>query len=199
MPAREAVATLHAARRNGEVVVTSMGSARDWMALGTQPLDLVYVPSSMGQATSVGLGLALAQPQRRVIVCNGDGSMLMNLGSLVSITAAAPRNLTLILFDNGAYEVTGGQPTPGAPLGRRSASRVDFAELARGCGFSSVFHFDDAGAWQRDVRTVLDAEGPAIAILSVAPIPGVPGPRSPGPGAERARQFMRALRGDGRD
>src|SRR5450759_717422 len=107
MPQREAMAALHAARRADDVVVTSMGAARIWMALGAGPLDLPLVPSSMGTAPSIGLGLALAQPERRVIVVNGDGAMLMNLGSLVTITAAAPANLTLILVDNGVYEVTG--------------------------------------------------------------------------------------------
>ena len=68
MPLRDALQALHAARRDDDVVVTTMGAAREWMALGTHPLDLVLVPSSMSQATSVALGLALAQPRRRVIV-----------------------------------------------------------------------------------------------------------------------------------
>ena len=65
-----------------------MGTAREWMTQGMQPRDLVFVPSAMGHAPSIGLGLALARPNLRVIVCNGDGSMLMNLGSLVTIAAA---------------------------------------------------------------------------------------------------------------
>ena len=90
MAATDALAAIHAARvRRDDVVVTTMAPARDWMTLPQQPLDLVFVPSAMGHATSIGLGLALAQPKRRVIVCNGDGSMLMNLGSLVSIAGAA--------------------------------------------------------------------------------------------------------------
>src|SRR4051812_19498780 len=86
----DALAALHQARTDQDVVVTTMAPARVWMRLGAGPRDLVLVPSAMGHATSFGLGLALAQPSRRVVVCNGDGSMLMNLGALVSITAAAP-------------------------------------------------------------------------------------------------------------
>ncbi|MHB1069197.1 MAG: thiamine pyrophosphate-dependent enzyme, partial [Gemmatimonadaceae bacterium] len=97
MSQMDALRALHAARRADDVVITSMGAARDWMVLGAGPLDLPLVPSSMGTAPAIGLGIALAQPKRRVIVVNGDGAMLMNLGSLVTITAAAPANLILIL------------------------------------------------------------------------------------------------------
>lgn len=199
MDPRAALAALRAARRDDEVVVTSMSAARDWMVMGTHPLDLVYVPSSMGQATSLGLGIALARPERKVIVCNGDGSLLMNLGSLVTITAAAPPNLVVLLFDNGVYEVTGAQPTPGAPGGRAAADRVDFLGVARSCGFRSLHRFDDEGGWSDSVRSVLDAAGPTFVLLGVAPVAGGAGPRSPGPAAERARRFAEALGTGGRE
>ena len=112
MPLVEAIGVVHRARREEDVVISAMGAAREWMALGTGPLDWVFVPSSMGQATALGLGLALARPDRRIIVLNGDGGMLMNLGSLVTISACAPANLVILLFDNGVYEITGAQPTP---------------------------------------------------------------------------------------
>ena len=90
MPLAECLAVLRACRTERDVVVSTMGSAREWMKLGSHPLDFIYAPSSMGQAPSLGLGIALAQPERRVIVCNGDGCMLMNLGCLVTVTAEAP-------------------------------------------------------------------------------------------------------------
>ena len=77
MSAKEALAVVHELRGVSDVVVTTMTPARDWMTMPQSPLDLVLVPSAMSHATSMGLGLALAQPERRVIVCNGDGSMLM--------------------------------------------------------------------------------------------------------------------------
>lgn len=190
----DALAVLHRTRRDDDIVITTMGPAKTWMELGSGPRDLVLVPSAMSHATSFGLGLALAQPRRRVVVCNGDGSMLMNLGSLVSITAAAVSNLVVLVFDNGVYEVTGSQPTPGSARVRPSGGSVDFASIARACGFTSVFHFDDAAPWEREVDAVLGAPGPVFAVLDVTSVPGTPGPRSPGPAAERAARFMAALR-----
>ena len=189
----DALRALHAARRADDVVITSMGAARDWMALGTGPLDLPLVPSSMGTAPSIGLGIALAQPRRRVIVVNGDGAMLMNLGALVTITAAAPANLVLILADNGVYEVTGAQPTPGAAAGREDGTSVDFETIARASGFRTVFRFSSAAEWERDIERVLAATGPTFALLDVSSVPGVAGPRSPGPAGARAQELRRNL------
>ncbi|HEY5062747.1 MAG TPA: thiamine pyrophosphate-dependent enzyme, partial [Gemmatimonadaceae bacterium] len=149
--------------------------------------DIVFVPSAMGHAMSLGLGLALAQPSRRVIVCNGDGSMLMNLGSLVSITGSDAHNLVVIVFDNGVYEVTGSQPTP-------ASKDVDFAVMARGAGFSSVYEFSDLASWQTDIDRLLVRPGPTFVWLRVAAVVGIPGPRSPGPAARRAQQLIDALR-----
>ena len=188
-----ALDVLREARRGDDVVVTSMGAAREWLTGPHHPLDFPYVPSSMGQGTALALGMALAQPSRRVIVCNGDGSMLMNLGSLVTITAEAPPNLVVIVCNNGVYEVTGGQPTPGSAGARAARRDVDFSSIARGCGFESVFEFADAGAWKRDVRKVLDAPGPVFVSLTVAAEPDAGTPRSPGPGKDRAEAFRKAV------
>lgn len=187
MAAKKALVAIHGARRGEDVVVTTMSPARDWMTLPQHPLDLVLVPSAMGHATSIGLGLALAQPGRRVIVCNGDGSMLMNLGSLISITAARATNLVVLVFDNGVYEVTGAQPIP-------SPGAVDFVAIARGSGFASVFEYGDLDQWRDDVERVLNAPGPTLALLHVEPVLGIPGPRSPGPAPDRARRLSEALR-----
>ena len=188
IPLRDALAALHAARGPDDVVVTTMAAAREWMALGAAPRDLVLVPSSMGQATSFALGIALAQPSRRVVVCNGDGSMLMNLGSLVTIAAEAPPNLAVLLFDNGVYEVTGAQPTP-------NAGRVDYAAVARGCGIATTWRFSDLDAWTAAIPELLGTRGPTFAALDTLAEPGRPGPRSPGPAGERAARLRAALTG----
>ena len=189
----EALRVLQEQRGKDDVVISAMGAAREWMQLGSHPLDWIFVPSSMGQATSLGLGLALARPDRRVIVLNGDGGLLMNLGSLVTITAYAPANLITLLFDNGVYEVTGAQPTPAAPDGRGDHERVSFAALARAAGFRAVFEYHTLDAWRAGLPELLETRGPSFALLPVAPIPGAKGPRSPGPAPERARAFMAAL------
>jgi sulfopyruvate decarboxylase subunit beta len=186
MPALAALAAVHAARRQNDIVVTTMTTARDWMTMPPHPLDMVFVPSAMSHATSLALGLALAQPARRVIVCNGDGSMLMNLGSLVSIAGAGATNLVVLLFDNGVYEVTGSQPTP-------ASHRVDFAAIARGARFGSVYEFENLESWQAGVERTLAETGPVFVWLRVADTPGVPGPRSPGPAGVRAAAFRHAL------
>lgn len=188
MPLRPALEVLRAHRRPGDVVIPSMGTAREWMAMGPlDPLDFVYVPSAMGEAPALGLGIALAQPARRVIACNGDGSMLMNLGSFVTLAAADARNLVLIVFDNGVYEVTGAQPVPGAAAG------VDFATIAQASGMRAVHHFSSIDAWREGAATALGSPGPVCIVLDVAPVPGAIGPRSPGPAAVRGPEFMRAL------
>jgi sulfopyruvate decarboxylase subunit beta len=184
----EALAAVHERRGADDVVVTTMTPARDWMTLAPHPLDLVFVPSAMGHATSIGLGLALAQPERRVIVCNGDGSMLMNLGSLASIAESGASNLVVLVFVNGVYEVTGSQRVPAV-----SSTGVDFAAIARGCGIRSTFTFSDVDEWRRGAGNVLSAAGPTVVHLDVAAVSGKPGPRSPGPAGERARVLMDAL------
>src|SRR5712671_3967484 len=112
-----------AARRGQHLVLTTHGSVDPWVSLSDTPLDFSYVPVSMGQGPTLGLGLALAQSRHGVIVVTGDGSVLMNLGCLVTL-ANHPADLFLIVIDNGVYEVTGGQPVPGS-------GHTDFAGLAQ--------------------------------------------------------------------
>ena len=185
IPLTDAVAILHRDRDDDDVIVTTMAASKVWMDLGPlQPRDFVFVPSCMGHATSYGLGIALAQPRRRVIVCNGDGSMLMNLGSLVTIAAQAPPNLTVIVMDNGVYEVTGAQPVP---------ARVDYVGLARSSGIANVHRFTTASEWETAAPTVLGTAGPNVVILDIEPVQGRPAPKSPGNPATRAAAFRAAL------
>jgi sulfopyruvate decarboxylase subunit beta len=189
MPMREAVAILRDARGPTDIVIPSMGSAREWMALGpVHDLDFILVPSAMGHATSVGLGLALAQPDRRVIVLSGDGSLLMNLGSLVTISAESPANLVIVVFVNRVYEVTGAQVTPGA-----KGVPVDYAAFARASGIKSVFRWSSVDDWRSGIGSALGADGPTLVVVDVAPVPGAVGPRSPGPTGERVKRFRAAV------
>jgi sulfopyruvate decarboxylase subunit beta len=197
MDLREAVAVVRDLREPRDLVIPSMGSAREWMALGPMSdLDFVLVPSAMGHTTSVGLGLALAQPDRRVIAMSGDGSLLMNLGSLVTISARTPRNLVIIVFVNGVYEVTGAQATPAVIAERITGVPVDYEALAKACGIGSVFRWSSIEEWRTGFVQVMEAPGPTVVILDVRPVPGAAGPRSPGPTRERADRLMRALQGE---
>jgi len=107
--------------------------------VGNSTFDLVacdrpsnfYMWNSMGMASSIALGLALARPDLRVVVLDGDGSLLMNLGSLATERTAGVTNLVHVVWDNGGWEITGGQPA-GSPFG------IDLEVVARGCGFEKT-------------------------------------------------------------
>ena len=105
-----------AAHLRDEIVIAVYSSAFDWLELAPRALNY-FSFGAMGIASSHGLGLALGRPQQRVIVLDGDGSLLMNLGSLVTIAAAAPRNLVHFVCQNGTYEANGGHPvTPASTM-----------------------------------------------------------------------------------
>src|SRR5690349_915758 len=186
IPMTDALTAIRNVRKDSDVVVTTMSAAKVWMDFGPlHPLDFVFVPSCMGHASSHALGIALAQPDRRIIVCNGDGSMLMSLGSLVTIAAEAPPNLTVIIMDNGVYEVTGGQPVPRRP---------DFAALATASGITKVFAYKTTADWSAAAADVIAVKGTKVVVLDIEPKPDRPAPKSPGPAAARAAALRDALR-----
>ncbi|MCS7167544.1 MAG: thiamine pyrophosphate-dependent enzyme [Gemmatales bacterium] len=185
MTSEEALAIL-AQYRSDAVVITSMGAVGIWPRFSDTLLDFAYMPSAMGQAPALGLGLALAQPQRRVIVVCGDGSLLMNLGSLVTI-ANYPAELYLVILDNGLYEVTGGQPIVGS-------RRIHFGLLAQGAGIRRTYHFCEATAWQQAARQCLEPPGPVMIWLEVE---GRLGLKTPAPPRSMPEQIERLRRGLG--
>ena len=164
MPCEQALAVLATVRSDRQLVVSNQMSARLWPKLSQHPLDFNYLSSTMGGAVPLGLGLALAQPDLEVIVISGDGSLLMSLGCLATVTASGANNLTIVLLDNGLYEVTGGQQTPGR------VAQVDFAHLARATGFPSVATFDTVATWEIGARTCWGMRGPRLISLRVHPV-----------------------------
>src|SRR5207249_2633010 len=158
MTHREALEVL-AAHRGKNIVVTTMGSVGIWPSLSDTPLDFAYLPSSMGCGPAFGLGLALAQSKHGVIVVNGDGCMLMHLGSLVTL-ANQPADLYLVIIDNGLYEVTGGQATAGA-------GHTDFAGLARAAGIQRVYSFHNVQTWRAGAAEALSGTGPVVIWLKM--------------------------------
>ena len=171
--------------RQGAAVITTMTSAGIWPQLSNEPLDFAYIPSAMGHGPDLGLGLALAQPGRRVIVVNGDGCMLMNLGVLVTL-AQYDVPLYLIILENGLYEVTGGQVLAGA-------GRTDFVQLARGAGIARVYSFDTLASWQAAAGTVLNGPGPVVICLKVEGRLGQKTPKPPRPMAEQITRLQEGL------
>jgi thiamine pyrophosphate-dependent acetolactate synthase large subunit-like protein len=114
----------------------------------------------MGLASSIGLGLAMAQPGRRVIVLDGDGSLLMNLGSLATIATVAPPNLVVIVWDNELYGTTGGQPTA-------TANGADLARAAQAVGIPNTVTVREPEAFDAAVDRSLTAPGPWVIVAKV--------------------------------
>src|SRR4029078_10633143 len=107
--------------KQDEAVIGGIGNTNfDLWAAGQGPQNF-YMLGSMGLAFPIALGVALAQPERRVIALEGDGSLVMQLGALATIAALKPKNLIMIVMDNGIYQITGAQATPGADLGYHGA------------------------------------------------------------------------------
>jgi thiamine pyrophosphate-dependent acetolactate synthase large subunit-like protein len=169
------------------VVFTTMAASSEWPVDADGPLVFHYVPSSMGQAPSLGLGLALAQPNRRVIVINGDGCMLMNLGSLATIGQCRPSNLTLVIIDNGIYEVTGGQPHAGT-------NTVDYTAVAAACRIAELYDFVSADEWRQQAERVLTQPGPVVVRLEVEPRFGQPAPKPRMPMRAQVARLQSGLR-----
>jgi len=177
-----------AAARTDEVVVTTMSVAMPWAAHSDGPLDFAHVESAMGHAADFALGLALAQPERRVLCINGDGSTLMSLGVLVTLAQHPAKNLTLIITENGTYEVTGSQPVPGA-------SFIDYQTLCRGAGLERVYTIDNDEDFTAKLDQHFNEEGPVVFIWKIARA-DEPAPKPANPIRERAQRLRNALTGN---
>jgi phosphonopyruvate decarboxylase len=140
------------------IVIASYSGAVEWNDLYPRALNYFSI-GAMGLGSSHGLGLALGFPDRRVVILDGDGSLLMNLGSLVSIAAAAPKNLVHFVCHNECYEANGGHPIPNP--------KVDFAGLARSAGYAHCHEFSELKSFEQQVGHVLAQEGPVFATLHV--------------------------------
>ena len=141
-------------------VVTIMGAtASELFALGHRP-NFFYLQHAMGLASSLGLGIALAQPKRKVIVFDGDGSVLMNLGGLTTLARYAPPNLTHVIFDNESLLSVGGFPTA-------TSTGTDLAGVARAAGIRSVRTVGDVESFADETRAALAADGLACIVAKV--------------------------------
>lgn len=168
------------------LVYCSLGSAgRTWRAQdAAQPS--YYSSDPMGMALPAALGLALAQPARPVLFIGGDGDFVMSLGCLLTVAGVAPRNLKLLVFDNGRYETGGSQPLAGA-------GRYDLAAIARGAGVPWAERVADAAQAKDAIGRFLGQDG--LAFLAVG-IDNEPSPYPPAPALAQVEErslFMRRL------
>ncbi|HEY3061683.1 MAG TPA: thiamine pyrophosphate-dependent enzyme [Chloroflexota bacterium] len=168
MRRHEAIAAL-VAHRAEAITITTEQAIGEWRAAVPEPAnaipDHLDIVGCMGAASTIGLGIALAQPARRVIVVDGDGSLLMQLGSLVTIAGAAPANLFHFVFENGVYETSGSQPLP-------AEGRFNLAQMARAAGYAHVAAFDDAATFTSDLPELLRRHGPVFVSVRTEPEDG---------------------------
>jgi thiamine pyrophosphate-dependent acetolactate synthase large subunit-like protein len=149
-----------------EAVIGGIGNTNfDLWAAGRRPQNF-YMLGSMGLAIPIALGVALAQPKRHVIALEGDGSLLMQLGCLTTIAALKPANLTMVIMDNGLYQITGGQPTAAAGI-------ADYVALARAAGLTRSNWAADEQDFDSLVDLALAEGGPTFIAARIDEKPGV--------------------------
>ena len=150
------------AGHRGESIVISGRGGKHWIALSDTALDLPLGDPAMGGHAGFGLGVALAQPGKRVILFDSEGDILMSLGQLATIAEQAPENFYHFVLDNEVYATTGGQPVP-------NAKHVDYAAIAKGAGYPRAMNFHELDAFGRALPSILSAPGPVFVALKVFP------------------------------
>ncbi|WP_407189929.1 thiamine pyrophosphate-dependent enzyme [Bradyrhizobium centrosematis] len=152
--------------KHEEAVIGGIGNTNfDLWAAGHRPQNF-YMLGSMGLAFPIALGVALAQPDRRVFALEGDGSLLMQLGALSTIATLKPKNLIMVVMDNGIYQITGAQPTP-------AASVADIVAIAIGSGLASSAWAADEEDFERLVDAAMSATEPSLIAVRIDDKPGV--------------------------
>lgn len=155
------------------LIIAGPGNAKfDLAATGDRPQHF-YVWNSLGLASSIGLGLALVQPEQQIIVLDGDGGTLMNPGALMTIARLAPSNLLHIVWDNAQYQLTGGQPTA-------TATVTDLAATGRGMGLQHVAMVSSMREFEAELEIWLKEPGPWLVVAKIdnSPAPARP-PKDP--------------------
>ena len=183
---RDAALKVIAAHVEDSLVVAAYQAAFEWIVIRPSDLNLIAT-GAMGQVSSHCLGLALGRPDRRVIGFDGDGSLLMNLGSLVTIGEVAPANLFHFVCNNGVYEANGSHPTPGS-------DKVDYPALAKAAGYASTDVFDDLDDLEARIGEVLSRQGPVLIDLRIEQGEAYPQDYAYMHSAEHRAGFKAALR-----
>jgi thiamine pyrophosphate-dependent acetolactate synthase large subunit-like protein len=183
---RESVAAILADHRD-VLLVAGLGPA-SWDCTAAGDRDLTFpLWGAMGGAAAMGLGLALAQPQRKVLVITGDGEMMMGIGSLATVATQQPANLTIVVLDNERFEETGGQLTP-------TAGFADIAKIAEGCGIERTSTVRTAGELKLMISGLYKKPGPALRVIKIN-TENPPMVLAPKDGNELRIRFRKALLG----
>jgi thiamine pyrophosphate-dependent acetolactate synthase large subunit-like protein len=146
----------------GDAIVIPGRGGRHWVPINDGPFDLPVGDPAMGGHAGFGLGVALAQPKRKVVLFDSEGDILMSLGMLVTIAEQKPANLIHFILDNGVYATTGGQPVP-------NADNVDYVAVARGAGYERAYEFSEIEDFKRELPSILNEMGPVFIRLRIHP------------------------------
>tara|TARA_B100001750_G_C15442767_1_gene564499 strand:+ start:349 stop:942 length:594 start_codon:yes stop_codon:yes gene_type:complete len=148
--------------RGNAVVLPIFMAAKGWNQVSKQPRRDFSGGGSMGKGSSIALGLALARPDIPIILFDGDGSLEMNLGSLVTVANKAPKNLYHFVIQNGVYAMTGGQPIPGA-------AKVSFRDMALAAGYANAYDFSDLEEFENSIEDIFAEDGPILICCHTIP------------------------------
>jgi thiamine pyrophosphate-dependent acetolactate synthase large subunit-like protein len=152
--------------KHDEAVIGGIGNANfDLWACGPRPQNF-YMLGSMGLAVPIALGTAIARPRRHVVALEGDGSLLMQLGCLATVAMRAPKNLTIVVWDNGIYQITGAQPTA-------TAASTDLVAVTRGAGIANSAWATDEDDFERLLASALKDGGPSLIAARIDDEPAV--------------------------
>jgi thiamine pyrophosphate-dependent acetolactate synthase large subunit-like protein len=147
----------------GDAIVIPGRGGRHWVQISTNPnRDVPLGDPAMGGHASFALGLALAQPDKRVVLFDSEGDVLMGMGALATIAEQAPRNFYHFMLDNECYATTGGQPVP-------NAKNIAYDVVARGAGYPQTYAFDNLEDFSNNIKAILDQPGPVFVALKVDP------------------------------
>ena len=162
------------------IVAGLAGTARDLTFLSQDAPHVFALAGAMGSATSIGLGLALARPERRVLVVTGDGELLMNVGTLATVAVMDPPNLAIVCVDNGHYGETGYQKS-------HTSLGVDLERMAAGAGIRTTRRVTQPEEIPEASRLIRDGNGASFVLMRVAPTESPPHKRDLDPATERLR------------
>ena len=149
-------------KHRGDSIVVSGRGGRHWIKLSDTALDLPLGDPAMGGHAAFAFGLALALPQKKVVLFDSEGDLQMSLGVLITVAEHKPSNFYHFMLDNECYATTGGQPVP-------NAKHVRYDEIARAAGYPRAFAFDELDAFSKALPGILEQKGPVFVAMKVAP------------------------------
>lgn len=150
------------AKHRGDAIVVSGRGGKHWIKLSDTPLDIPLGDPAMGGHCGFAFGLAMALPQRRVVLFDSEGDLQMSMGVLLTVAEQKPANFYHFMLDNECYATTGGQPVP-------NAKNVKYDQIALGAGYPRAFAFDELGTFEKALPGILGEPGPVFVTMKVHP------------------------------